>query len=86
MLSFSPVVGIGLPYPLTRRRVCYPLLWFGVGGRCTHSLAGDGGPIPRGGGGGGGGPPGGIVFKKLGCKKKGKLKPGGEILPGLRET
>ena len=40
MLSFSPVAGIGLPQPLTRRRVCPPPpLVQGVG---AHSLAREG--------------------------------------------
>jgi hypothetical protein len=41
VLSFSPVIGIGLPHPLTRRRMCSPLLWWGGGGEGTHSLAGE---------------------------------------------
>ncbi len=39
VLSFSPVVGIGLPQPLTRRRVGPPPLVPGGGG---HSLAREG--------------------------------------------
>jgi hypothetical protein len=38
VLSFSPVVGIGLPQPLTRRQVCPPP----VPGGGAHSLAREG--------------------------------------------
>ena len=36
-----------LPHPLTRRRVCSPLLWFGGGGiHITHSLGERGWGVP----------------------------------------
>jgi hypothetical protein len=61
VLSFSPAVEMGLPQPLTRRRVCPPP--FGSGG---------GGPLA--GGGGGGGVPIRLLEKSLAlCLVCGKL-------------